>query len=262
MNTNSDRHAIQLFVESRIGCTSSDQLAGLTSAFEGYQVSHQDLPYVKLAMEEDAEAYFKKGVSTTLQALAGLDQGHESWALIKLYYAVYFFLRESLTADGMAVLRCKNIYTMEVTQGASPVKRTGSRFRGDHIATISLHKDRYEGRDVLNTQSISGSPSYDWLRDKREWINYRRRLFIDGSGVAGFSSAESSFEDQVLRYCADDIPIFCFDPDHAALALPLKRFQASAGARSNSSMLIEECLSSLATVVDRSSSCKALLSFV
>lgn len=32
-------------------------------------------------------------------------------------------------------------------------------------------------------------------------------------------------EDQVSMYLADDEPYFCFDPDYAALAIPIKRLQ-------------------------------------
>jgi hypothetical protein len=259
---NSDRHAVQLFVESRIGCASSDQLAGLVGCFEAYEITHQDLPQVKAALIEDAEAYFRKGVSTTLQALAGLDQGHESWALIKLYYAVYFFLRESLAVDGVSVLRCRNIYTLDADYAAKPLKRTGTRFRGDHVATISLHKDRFDGRDILNSQRIEELNPYDWLRDKREWINYRRRLFIDGAGINGSLSHAIPYADQISRYCEDQIPIFCFDADYAALALPIKRFQSNLLARVNAVSLIDDCLLSMPGIVGRSPSCKALLAAV
>ncbi|WP_374944944.1 hypothetical protein [Sphingomonas sp.] len=262
MNTNSDRHLSQLFVEGRIGCQSSSQLLTLVHSFENYTINHQDLPQLSAALSVDAGAYFDKGIITVFQALAGLDQGHESWALIKLYYAIYFFLRDELANDGIAILRCKNIYTLEVQYGAKPVKRAGPRYRGDHHATISLHQDRFIGRDLLTSQNIEGESPYNWMKDKREWINYRRRYFIDQVGARGISSADESFSKQIDRYCKDTIPIYCFDPDYAALALPIKRAQLSIKSRHNARQSIGEHSDRLSELINRSESCRAFLAAI
>ena len=260
MNTNSERHLVQLYVEAKIGCPSSADLVNCVGAFEAFQIDHADFAALNTALNNDAEAMLRKGIQTITQALAGLDAGRESWALIKLYYATYFFLREGLARDGNAFLRCKNIYTLDIKHGESPVKRTGKAYRGDHLSTIKLFSDRFLGRDPLLSQNIDDVAAYDWLRDKREWINYRRRDFFDGSGTPGFSEAEMSYPDQVNLYCNDSIPIFCFDPDFAALALPLKRAQFSIAAVEEGPTILADCIEKIKKSGGKTKSCRAFLS--
>lgn len=224
---NFERYKAQLFVEEKIGCASSVDLPYYVYEFENYKIDRRDLRILQDALVDDADAMFHKGVQTLIQALSGLDSGFESWALIKLYYATYFFLRERLARDGSAFLRCKNIYTLDIKFGESPKKRTGKFYRGDHLSIATLYSERFSDRDILLSQSIEGLNAIEWLRDKREWINYRRREFIDGIGMLGFNNKNKEFSEQVKTYCSDKLPIFCFIPDSATLALPLKFAQAS-----------------------------------
>lgn len=228
MNTNSDRHRGQLFIESKIVCQTAADLEARKEEFEAYHVGHLDVTGLTEALAIDADALFQKGVQTFVQALIALDASQQSWALIKLYYATYFFLREALARDGTAILRCKSIYTLRISVGERPVRK---KSRGDHQAAIGIYSSQFEGRDVLLSQQIDGHVSYDWLREKRDWINYKRRDFIDGLGEKGLTSELVSFPNQVATYCDDSVPIFCFDPDFAALALPIKRAQNSIKAR-------------------------------
>jgi len=258
MNTNSDRHLAQLFVEASIGCASASKLVDSVAEFEAYRIGHQDSEVILQALREDGASLMKKGIQTTIQALAGFDLGHESWGLIKLYYSTYYFLRAALAYDGLAFLRCRNIYTLEMGLNSSPIKRSGKAFRGDHQATIKLYMDRLDGRDILLSQSIEDIKCYDWLRDKREWINYRRREFIDPEGVKGLNSRTDSYAKQITTYCADSIPIYCFDPDYAALALPVKRAQISISSDPKWKSMLKDCLISFRGDGGTSASCDAL----
>lgn len=259
MSTNSDRYLTQLFIESRIGCPTAEDLAGMVGSFESYAISHQDLGEIAAALSEDALALFRKGLLTFLQALVGLDCGNESWALIRLYYSTYFFLRESLANDSCAVLRCKNIYTLDISVGETPRRRTGANYRGDHQATIRLHADRFTDRDVLLSQSIDGKIPYEWLKSRRDWINYRRREFFDLGGESGFSDGQNSYVVQTALYCSDSIPIYCFDPDYAALALPVKRAQLSVLSRQDGKQFVKDCITDIKKFTRRIKSCEAFL---
>jgi hypothetical protein len=263
MNTNSDRQATQLYVESKIGCEDASDLTSKETEFQAFKILHQDVDDIRLAVSTDSAALFRKGIQTLLQALMGLDRGQESWSLIRLYYATYFLLRSCLAAENIAIIRCKNIYTLDCKVGEGPVKRGGQRFRSDHVATISLYRDIFELRDILLSQHISQASPYDWLRDKREWINYRRREFIDVTGVTGFSAKEISYPKQVKLYCDDDVPIYCFDPDFAALALPVKKAQLTVRERGDGVEVLNNCFEELKRAAGSSKSCstfvKALL---
>ena len=63
--------------------------------------------------------------------------------------------------------------------------------------------------------------------EKRNQINYREREFHDPAAPDFFTNiaeyiGKKSFENRLLEYINDSLFIFCFQPDHAILALPIK----------------------------------------
>lgn len=225
MSTNSERHRVQLFVEGKIGCPDSDSLPSFQTSLESYQISGLDRPLIQACATEDAESYFRKSLQSYLQGLLGLHKSHETWSMVKFYYACFYMLRADLLYNNYSTLRCKNIYTLELKLNEKPKKKTGNEFRGDHKATIKIYKDAFPA-EILLSQAIDGKNPLDWLVEKREWVNYRRKDFIDGQGMPGLSDESQSYPSQIESCCQDDIPIFCFDPDVACLTYPTKFIQS------------------------------------
>jgi hypothetical protein len=223
MNTSSDRHLVQLAIEEKIGCFGSEKLPLFVDKFEAFSVGSDNKTLIDDYLNQDMVSCFKKGALSLFQGISGLESGRKSWALIKLYYSIFYFLRASLAADGCAVVRCKSTYMLDTAIGSCPEKKTGNRFRSDHIAVASIFIDRFADRDILMTQNIEDKNVYEWMRDRREWINYRRRDFIDDDHKLLIDFESVSILAQVELFCTDTLPIYCFDPDFAALALPIKR---------------------------------------
>jgi hypothetical protein len=99
---------------------------------------------------------------TLLQGVSGLARGEYSWSTVKFYYSLFYFMRAELATDGVAVLRCKSVYSLEMDVGQKPKRHNGARYRGDHIAATSLYTDRFIERDLLLTQTIDDIKSgYD-----------------------------------------------------------------------------------------------------
>ena len=67
---------------------------------------------------------------------------------------MFYYLRASLAADGCAGVRCKSMYTLDLEIGGRPLKKTGARFRGDHLSVANIFIDRYVDSDILLTQKI------------------------------------------------------------------------------------------------------------
>jgi hypothetical protein len=218
---NSDRHQVQLYVEGAIGCADPMQLPVYKTAFENFTVGNVAALEIETRMQVDASAYTVKGLRSLLQGLSGLDNGHETWSVIKLYYSMYFFMRAKLAFHDIAFLRCKNIYTLRNAIGAKPEIKKGDRYRGDHKATISIFESEFSSSEYFLSQKINEATVFQWYAEKREWVNYKRRDFIDGFGMEGLMQSEISYLDQVRMYCANHLSIFPFDPDYAVLALPV-----------------------------------------
>jgi hypothetical protein len=186
----------------------------------------------------------------------GLDHGQESWAVIKLYYSLFYFLRSKLADSDCAIIRCNGIYTLDLKLGASPKKRN---YPGDHKATIAIFTERFADQDILLSQKIEEKNAYDWMCDKREWINYRRRKFFDATGEPGFCSDYATYPEQIVSYLSDQIPIICFDPDYATLALPVKCAQLAIFSKANGRALLDECVAQYDGSLASSPCCRAFL---
>lgn len=219
---NSDRHKVQLLIESEIGSNSPEELSSKQGQFELYSISREKLPEFQRSLRMDTLAYLRKGICTLLQALGGLPNNLETWSYIKLYYSMYYLQRAILGSENIAFVRCRSIYTWEISIGSSPVRFNSRKFNGDHKATIRIFSDHYKDRNELLSQNIEDSEPLLWLSNKRDWINYKRREFIDGVGLDGFNVARFPYKDQIRNALRDDVPIFCFDPDIACLTYPIK----------------------------------------
>lgn len=240
MSTSSDRHLCQVAVEQGIGCTDPSLLAHMEQAFKDFSVTNSNLHDLQNSLASDALALYKKGIMTLLQGITCLARGEYSWATVKFYYSLFYMMRAELAADGVAILRCKSIFSLELAVGEKPKRHNGPRYRGDHIATASLFTDRFQERDLLLSQKVDGDQDgYEWLRHRREWINYRKREFIDESS-AWFDFRKRSLCEQIALFCDDITPIYCFIPDYATLAFPLKRAQLSTGSDINRVAILRE----------------------
>lgn len=94
---------------------------------------------------------------------------------------------------------------------------------------IALARRFCSDSDILQSQTINGTSSYEWLKEVREAVQYklRRPPELDNFDPF-FSDTQWSIHGQVNAFLGDNDAYFCFDPDYAALALPLKRFQLTA----------------------------------
>lgn len=223
MNTNSDRHLAQLFFEQKLSCGSAQEFADNKQAFEALQLGFQDADELSEALSGDAEAYLRKGIISLLLGLNALDTANETWAFIKLYYSFFFFEKRRLCKDRIALVNCKGTaYSIPAEPGAVPHRHAGKAYSNDHRAAASVFIQRYKDSNVLLSQLIDGEETPRWLFARRNWLNYQRREFIDGTGDWALTSGAMTYSEQVALYCDDHTPIYCFLPEYASLALPLK----------------------------------------
>ncbi|MBI6818074.1 hypothetical protein, partial [Pseudomonas syringae] len=144
MTINSERFKLQQLVELSIGCTNHKELSKYKTNLESFTISQNNLLAFENALKEDSGNTLYKGVFSLLEALASISDGHQSWAIVKLYYASFYFLRALFGARGFGMIKCKGeIYTLKIESGQKPSRQTGKNFngqdtRGDHKTTIYI----------------------------------------------------------------------------------------------------------------------------
>lgn len=224
-----DRYRVQSAVELDIGCTDITKWKSYLDKFKAYELKESKKESLLEELKKDASDLYFKGVFSLADAINSLSHGRHSWAVIKVYYSVFFLLRCSLATKNIAFLKNKGIYTLKLETGERPCRRDtgihmGERVSGDHKTTLVTFMSFYSGTDVLLSNSVNGTNVYEWLMELRNQVNYRERTFTEPENKYFFSSLFDSarIKDQVELYLNDDIPVYCFDEDHCALAAPLK----------------------------------------
>jgi len=223
-----DRYRIQTAIELDIGCTDLTKWGSYLQKFKDYEVTESKCEKLLFELKQDASDIYFKAVFSIADAINSLSHRRHSWAVIKLYYSVFFLLRCSLATKNIAFLKNHGIYTLNLSKGGKPERRDcgkylGEKVSGDHKTTIvtflSLCSD-----DILSTNSINGKHVYDWLMELRNQVNYRERAFTEPINKYFFSNLfdKSRLKEQVETYLKDEVCVYCFDEDHCALAAPLK----------------------------------------
>ena len=98
------------------------------------------------------------------------------------------------------------------------------RISGDHKTTIATFVDLIGENDLLQTNTINGENVYVWLMKLRDRVNYRERCFHEPSPKYFYRDAfgKDKLNNFVRIYMNDEAYVYCFDPDHACLAMPIK----------------------------------------
>ena len=223
-----DRFRVQQFVEDYLGCCRLENWHSYREDLEKFQLPHQDEDDLREKLLQDGEDLFYKGMLSLGEALVEVAQGKHSWAVVKFYYSVFYFLRSSLAAKGYALIKNRSQYLLEVRAGKSPEKRNSKRYRNDHLGVINIYEDIVGESDILQTNTIDGEPVYTWLMGRRHQVHYRQRVFLEPDYLEEYYQAKKAIQDsaysQLLdQYYNDDTPIYCFDSDHACIAAPIKR---------------------------------------
>lgn len=229
MNMNFNRFRVQSAIELEIGCTDLTKWVSYNRQFKEYKVNSSNRDRLISELKGDASDIYFKALFSLSDALSNISEGRHSWSVIKLYYAVFFFLRCSLATKKYAFLKNKGIYTLKLDINESPERRdlgkfNGEKISGDHKTTIATHIKLFEHSDILLSNSIEGLNVYDWFMELRNQVNYRERDFTEPLNKYFYSSVfdKNKIRTQVENYMLDDSYVYCFDEEHCSLAVPLK----------------------------------------
>lgn len=187
-------------------------------------------------LKKDSLDYYFKGLLSFVQALNECKKTRYSWATVKLYYSLFYFLRASLAAKGIGFYRKERDLLRLDTRRGSTLQRcyengNGRRANSDHKATLGLFIELYgiNEVDILQSNQIEYLNPYQWLVEKREWINYKVRVFPEPECPDFWSETnkyikKNKFVNIITDYFNDSLYIYCFQPESACLALPIQRF--------------------------------------
>lgn len=219
-----NRNRTQLRCESILNCNTLEDW--FISDFRNLELDKSQATLLSTDLKDDAKDLYFKGLLSLFEALKSVNDKLFSWATIKIYYSLYYFLRCTMAVNGVALIRQKSLYYLKAIEGESPVNKANKRYNSDHSGTINYFIDLFSS-DILLSQTIDSTNVYNWMMDKREQINYRERQFNEPNQSTFWNFiSEQINEGRLSKLITDYISdrfILCFQEEHAVLAIPIKR---------------------------------------
>lgn len=187
------------------------------SNIETYTLNYTEAYQCEVRVRADSLGLCFNAIASFGSALQDIRRNAYGWAIVKAYYSVFYSLRAILAANGtgIAYLNSTPIH-VPTTPGAQFKKLKGQT----HVAVCALFRRQFPS-DSLVVNVIDGDDPFDWLRDKRELVNYRTQRFPELAESPGISDL---LVGNSLRRIIDEYlstATYAFDSDHAAIALPL-----------------------------------------
>ncbi|SMF73064.1 hypothetical protein SAMN02982917_4232 [Azospirillum oryzae] len=227
MNTNSNRYKVQEFIEQVSGCNDLSKWKEFKREVERIVVDSQMEAEINPLLFQDACGIYFKALVSIIESVEALSRGRCSWAVVKLYYSVFYLVRCLISIRGIAVFKCHGIYTLRIAEGELPVKRdgvkeNGIKISGDHKTILHFYKKNFSGDRVISL-NVDGMNVIDWMMSRRDYVNYRDATFFEPE-IVGFSESIFScgIEERIHNYIDDSDYIYCFDRDHCCLSVPIK----------------------------------------
>jgi hypothetical protein len=180
-------------------------------------LTNAEAAILKNLAAKDAAGLWYSGAVSLAQGFTGINQKRYGWSTVKLYYASYYFLRAFLLSAGWCQFYVSGKpRAIEARTGKFPEKLSGT----SHESCYRLFANVYP-RSSLISQNIAVDTASDWMKHKREEINYNNPRFPDPDPPPWFEIHASQGVRKMLISYLDDPLMYAFLPDHAMLAYPI-----------------------------------------
>jgi hypothetical protein len=223
MSISFKRNRAQLRCESILNCSHLEQWH--ISDFRNLRLNASQASLLSSDLLEDSKDLYYKGILSFFEAIKSISEGSFSWATVKVYYSVYYFLRCTLAANGVAIIRQKSLFYLKAIEGEQPVTKGNKKYNSDHSGTINYYIDLFTS-DILLSQTIDSVNSFEWIMSRREQINYRERSFNEPEHSDFWDYIASQIKngklDKLIKDYHNDQFVLCFQEENAMLALPFK----------------------------------------
>jgi hypothetical protein len=229
MNTSFKRNDVQVYIENAQNCFDLENWGSYKNIFTNWEISENDIIPLANCVNSDATSYFFKAFESFIQALIDIHRDKQSWAIVKLYYSLFYLLRCDILLSNFMLVRNGGLYFSQMLKNEKFVQFKKGK-GGDHQLTISLIKDLYfQGKivDPILDNKIDDNDAYTWFMKNRERINYSQKNFSEPDADICFTHLYNYFKQrEVLElfefYNSKDYSI-CFDLDHSILSIPYKK---------------------------------------
>lgn len=225
-----ERHGVQTYFEGLFGCTDIKQWKSYKTNLYGYTLTATDVAMLTPLLMQDSLALYIKALQTFSQALIAIHRKEFAWPIVKMYYAVFYTMRCELYASSIVVIKNGQLF---YTVNASGATFTSIQEHGSHQTYIKLRKTMPASvisHDILLDNKIEADVDvYSWMCSNRERVNYHAKHFSDPETDDVLTKIYNDYVTahkitELLNLYETNV-LYCFDIDHATLAVPYKKIR-------------------------------------
>lgn len=225
-----ERCSVLDFFHRKLSYPAQDEYKKTKNLFLSLKFTHEDIIELKESAKLDSICYYQKGIQTLCEAILNIDKSLYSWATVKLYYSIFYFLRATTICYNYIIVRWVDLYYIQLLINNSPTNNLLSKIRNDHAFTCCFYDKIINSNDIFNTNLIEDKHPYKWIREQREYTNYKKKYFTDLSPWEywiNFNRISTQKLKEYINLFIEDAHsrefLYCFQPEYACLALPIAR---------------------------------------
>ncbi|WP_155296983.1 MULTISPECIES: hypothetical protein [Burkholderia] len=183
------------------------------------------------SLSADSSDYLYNSLVSLLECIHGIRIGRYSWGAVKGYYSAFYAMRAHLARHSVCIGYNPSDHHYYSLQLSTIPKRKKLK-TSTHTSVLIAYRDHPSTKSIV--QEINGVPAPSWLKELRENAHYSNSKFSDPQPLPHQLAEKVNVLRNVEAY-VKDIDTYCYDPDHAAIAFPIKLIGAavSTGARLN-----------------------------
>ncbi|MDE6004724.1 MAG: hypothetical protein K2G88_04995 [Oscillospiraceae bacterium] len=233
MNMSYKRHSVQEYCEAKFRGSKDSEWTSYKSQVASWNINPFEVQELEKANKKDMIANASKALISFIEALTSIDRNHYAWAIVKLYYSIFYSLRFEIMKSRHFLVRCKNVFCGELKESGTifPLSPRKKQEKGDHQLTIALEEQLVsEGLiiDPVLDNKIDDESPYIWMLKQRERINYRIQEFPDPECDDVLLQPSEYIHNKettklLKNYINKTDLSYLFDPGHCMVAVPFFR---------------------------------------
>lgn len=187
--------------------------------YRNLEILGTNIAFLTDACQQDAVGFYYNALISFVEGCDQLQEKQYSWAIVKLYYSVYYCARAQMGFHNLLVLRKDNtLYDLHIMVGMKPHKCKG---KNDHLTIIDLYKKEYASNYILSN-TINGDIFTDYMMELRDTTHYKQQSMKEPYRLDVFEELNARIKSGmtiagVLKEWLTDRNYYCFQEDCAYL---------------------------------------------
>lgn len=231
MATSFKRNRTQEYIESEIDPT-YDPLDDDRSKRKAFQQKSELFMFstcqkinIRSYLEQDAYDYLFSAFVSFFNGIQNICENNYSWSTVELYYTMFYLFRTKLHLEGIAIFRASQMYYLD-TKNSDKIRTIDKKkYSNTHEGTIKLFEKFFGKTDITYTNTVEYNIPIEWMKEKREIVNYLSVEFLEPKFFPYFEKFSSALKvkESTIKIINDNS--FAFQEEFAILGLPLLLFK-------------------------------------